>query len=170
MSILLLLASFSTAIAQSDASTRSGRPDLSKEDLPTGIKETLAKARLKTEEKEYGELLERAEQAAKLGEELKLVFEKNQRLDSEDFKKIESLEKLVKRIRRDLGGKSDSEKADNYQMPSLRNAFSEIQNIALDLSQELKKSTRYTVSVKAVENSNELLMLMQYIKSNSRNL
>lgn len=155
------------SLAQADASTRSGRPR-AEEDLPTGIKETLAKARLKNEEKEYNEMLERAAEAAKLGAELKRDFERNQRLTSDDLKKIDSLEKLVKRIRRDLGGKSGED--EEVDVTNLENAFTEIENAARELSEELKVSTRYSVSVKAIENSNALLVLMQFVRSNGRNL
>ncbi len=83
----------------SDASTSNGRPDPNKfNDLPDPIKETLAKQRIKNEEKEYQELLKRGEDAAKLSAELNKSLESTQNLTTEDIKKLERLEKLVKKI------------------------------------------------------------------------
>ena len=97
---LLSLISYASVCvsAQLDASTPSGRPR-QEEDLPKSIKENLAKGRIEQEKKEYEELLKRGEEALKLAEDLETSFAANNQLSSEDFKKLERLEKIVKKIR-----------------------------------------------------------------------
>ena len=155
--------------AQIDASTASGRPDPSKkESLPDGIKETLAKGRIKAEEKEYRELLERGEEAVKISEEIAKNFETTNKLTVEDAKKLERLEKVIKKIRQDLGAKDDDKIDEDAQAEvkpsSLVNALSNIKDKTSDLLSELKKTTRHSISVVAVQSSNALLKLVRFVK------
>lgn len=153
---------------QDNASTRDGRPDPNKPDLPVGIQETLAKSRLKRAEKEYQDLLERSEEAAKLGEELSKVLESGQKFSSDDKKKLERLEKIIKRIRTDLGGKDDSptesETGENFNFKS---AIKNIQKDTANLLGEIKKIGRHTISVIAIESSNSVLKLIRFLRFNS---
>jgi hypothetical protein len=158
-----------TAFAQIDASTPNGRPQ-QKEDLPKNIKETLAKQRIEREKKDYEELLKRSEEAVKLSEELEKSFSNSNQLSSEDLKKLEKLEKLVKKIRGELGGDDDGEQdinadKDKKEQPStMVNAFKILQSNTVQLFDEIKKSTRYSVSVIAIQTSNMLLKLVKFIR------
>jgi len=158
-----------TAFSQIDASSPNGRQQ-PKEDLPKNIKETLAKQRIEREKKDYEELLKRSEEAVKLCEELEKSFADSNQLSSQDIKKLEKLEKLVKKIRGELGGDDDDEQAniadkDKKELPStMVNAFKTLQTNAVRLFDEIKKSTRYSVSVIAIQTSNALLKLVKFIR------
>lgn len=159
---------FSVAtFAQGDASTWNGRPP-KKEELPKNIQETMAKQRIAREKKEYEELLERSEEAVKLSEELEKSFAVSNRLSSEDQKKLDRLEKLVKKIRGDLGGDDDDadeeENPKNKKPSTMGTAFKTLKTNAADLFSEIKKSTRYSVSVVAIQTSNALLKLVKFIR------
>ncbi len=154
----------STAIvcvnAQSDASTRNGRPNPSDE-LPKSIKETLAKSRIDREKKDYEELIKRGEEAAKLSQELEQSFTKNNQLTHEDQKKLDRLEKNLKKIRSELGGDSDEEKENPL---SVVNAFKALRSYTSTLVDELKKTTRYSISATAIETSNAVLKIVRFIR------
>ena len=152
------------SIAQSDGSNK---PDPTKGmDLPDGIRENLAKNRLKAEETEYKELIKKSEEAAKISEELTATFKETQKFSSEDAKKIDRLEKVVKKIRQELGAEDDSDSDANNDKPlSLMNTLSTIKDKTADLLSELKKTSRYSISVVAIESSNALLKLVRFIKS-----
>lgn len=158
-----------SAFSQSDASTPNGRQQ-QKEDLPKNIRETLAKQRIERAKKDYDELLKRSEEAVKLSEELEKSFADSNQLSSEDIKKLEKLEKLVKKIRGELGGDDDDEQANladknKKEEPStMINAFQTLQTNAVRLFDEIKKSTRYSVSVIAIQTSNALLKLVKFIR------
>ena len=151
--------------AQIDASTSSGNPK--KEEFPKNIQETLAKQRIEQEKKDYDELLMRGEEALQLTQELEKSFADNNTLSATDQKKLDRLEKVVKKIRRELGGDDDdnenseaTEKAPN----NLQSAFKSLQDNTVKLVNELKKSTRYTVSVVAIQSSNLLLKVVKFLR------
>ncbi len=153
--------------AQTDASgSRAGQ----KEELPKGIKESLAKSRIEREKKDYEEMLRRGEEAARLSEELDESFIQNKSLTAEDRKKLERLEKISKKIREELGGKdaddfeniNDSET--NSKAFSFSEAFDNLKNISAKLSTELKKTSRYTISAVAVQSSNTVLKLVRFLR------
>jgi hypothetical protein len=167
-STLLVMLFCMTALSQlPDASTRNGKPQ--PEELPKNIQETLAKQRIAQEKKDYEELLERSREAVKLSEELEKSFTSSNQISSEDQKKLDRLEKLVKKIRNDLGGDDDGEadikeKIKDDQPSTVGNAFKTLQSNAAQLFTEIKKSTRYSVSVIAIQTSNALLKLVKFIR------
>ncbi|HEX9961876.1 MAG TPA: hypothetical protein VGB00_13155 [Pyrinomonadaceae bacterium] len=144
-----------------DASTRDGRGR--QEELPKLIKENMQKGRIEEEKKEYDERIKRGEEAAKLSEELSKSFEQNQTLSPEDVKKLARLEKLVKKIRDDLGGEDDNE-LEASKPSSLMTALKSVQENASSLLTALKKTTRLTISAVAIETSNTVLKLVRFIR------
>ncbi len=165
--MLLMMFFGITAFAQIDAASREGRPQ--REDLPKNIKETMAKQRIEREKKEYEELLQKSQEAVKLSEELEKSFTNSNQLSNEDRKKLDRLEKLIKKIRSDLGGDDDGEKEivekeSNQVSSPIGNAFKTMQTNAAQLFSEIKKSTRYSISVIAIQTSNALLKLVKFIR------
>ena len=160
--IFLLLIGAFAAFGQIDAASPNGRP--AKEELPQNIQETLAKQRIAREKKDFEELLQKSEEAVKLSGELETSFSSSNQISAADQKKLERLEKLVKKIRDDLGADDDDEKTVEESPSTLRSAFQTLQSSAADLLKEIKKSTRYSVSVIAVQTSNTLLKLVKFIR------
>lgn len=166
---LICAAAYTQIYAQTDASSPSGRPTSAKEDdMPEGFREGLAKRRIKAEEEEYEELLQRGEEAVKISDEIAKNYEAHKNLTAEDTKKIDRLEKVVKKIRQDLGAKDDDgideEKAEAPS--SLQNVINNIKETTADLLSELKKTTRHSISVVAIQSSNSLLKLVRFAKFN----
>ncbi len=167
--IAFSLTASESARAQNDASSRSGEPT-KVEDFPKGIQESLVKQRIDREKKDYAEMLARGEEAVKISSELEKSFARNSQLSVEDRKKLDRLEKLVKKIRSELGGDDDDETAVIDDQPlSMQNAFGALQNTTIKLADELKKTTRYTVSVVAVESSNLLLKVVRFLRFGKKN-
>jgi len=145
-----------------DASTPSGKSN--KEDYPKGIKESLAKSRIEREKKDYQELLQNGEEAVKLSESLKNTFAESNQISAEDRKKLDRLEKLAKKIRRELGANESDEADDDEKPSSMLNAFKILQTSTGRLVEELKKTTRYSVSVVAIQSSNAFLKVIKFIR------
>ncbi len=155
--------------AQGDASTASGKPSSAKEDYPKSIKESLAKQRIETEKKDFQELLARGEEVAKLSRELEKSFAQNNSLTPEDEKKLNRVEKLVKKIRSEIGadnvGDDERGEIEPEEKPSnVLNALKSLQSTTGKLVAELKKQTRHTVSVVAIQSSNILLKVVRFIR------
>ncbi len=160
--IFLVLATAIFANAQgADASTRNGTPQ--KEDLPTGIKESLAKQRIDREKKDFQEMLERGEEALKLTDQLEKSYSQTNQFSAEDQKKLERLEKVVKKIRGELGGDDDGE-AEVEKPSSISNALQSLKDGTSKLVEELKKTSRYSISVVAVQSSNALINVVQFLR------
>lgn len=153
----------STAIvcvnAQTNIDPRTGRPH--QEEIPKSIKETMVKSRIDRDKKDHEELIKRGEESAKLSQELEESFTQNNRLTSEDQKKLERLEKNLKKIRSELGGDGDDE---DENPSSILSALKTLQSYTSTLVDELKKTTRYTISATAIETSNAVLKIVRFIR------
>lgn len=140
------------------------------EEEPKNIKESRARLKIEQEKKDYEELLERSEEAVALSNELEETFTTSKTISEEETKKLEKLEKLVKKIRSELGGSDDDSENDrdnteaNSKPKSLNAAFKSLQSNAASLLKEIRKSTRYSISVTAIRTSNALLKVLKFIK------
>jgi len=119
---------------------------------------------IKQQQKEYRDLLDNGEEAVKLSSELEKAIEKTQNLETGDQKKLDRLEKLFKKIRGSLGGEEDEPAAEEEKPLSLQAAVKRLSEKASGLLDELKKSTRYSISVVAIQSSNMIIRLVRYIR------
>ncbi len=164
--LLILLLTFVSAGAVF-SQAENGNPETTKKtDFPDGIQETLAKSRIKEEEKKFKELIKQGEETVKLSEELTKSFEENKQISTADIKKIELLEKLIKKIRQKLGTEEDKEETAEDKPASILTALTNIKDKTTSLLAELKKTTRYSISVIAVESSNAVWKLVKFLKFN----
>ena len=154
-----------------DASTRSGRPR--REDPPAqGLREMLAKQRAERDKKDHQELLDRGDEALKLAQQLEASFEQHGGFSQEDRARLESLERTVVKIRKELGAENDDEpvkdpatSAEEEPKPSnMEEAFNYLKSSTLKLVDELKKTTRFSVSVVAIQSSNTVLKLVRFLR------
>ncbi|MBK6590747.1 MAG: hypothetical protein IPG22_20945 [Acidobacteria bacterium] len=137
------------------------------DDKPKSFKETLVKLRIDKEKKEYDEMLGRGEEALKLSEELEKAYEQNGRLNANEINKLIAVEKLVKKIRNELGGDDDdSDKNPLEQTQSLaqKDAVTTFGSTIRKLLDELKKTSRFTVSAAAIQTSNAVLKIARLLR------
>ena len=176
MMLLLTAASImvapSVANAQSASNAESLIPGRQPNDQPQSIKDFLAKQRAEKAKKDHEELLKRGEEVVALTDELEVAFARGNQLSPGDAAKLESLEKLVNRIRKSLGGDDDDEADDadrnspaEDRLPSsMKEAFSDLKDMSDKLMDELKKTTRFSVSVVAIQSTNAVLKLVRFLK------
>ncbi|MEZ5425607.1 MAG: hypothetical protein R2747_05035 [Pyrinomonadaceae bacterium] len=151
----------SNVFGQFEAQTPNGRER--KEPLPQNIQETLAKQRIENEQKEFEEMVKRGEDALKLSEEIQKSFDKNNKLTQSDQEKLKDLEKLLKKIRSDLGGDDDDE--EDLEIPkSTGNAIEFLKDSTEKLYDEIKKTTRHTISAAAIQGSNTVLRIVKFLR------
>lgn len=132
------------------------------------VKEMLAKQQTAREKKEYEILVERGETALKLSTELERSFRKKDHLSEVERKKLEEFEKLVSRIRKDLGGADDREAEVEFKEKDspkdVREGFVYLKRSTEELVSEIKRSTRFSVSILAIESSNTLIRLARFLR------
>ncbi len=160
--IALTFAAVVSISAQIDATTASGKPR--NDELPKNIRESLEAQRIEREQKDYQELLERGDEVLKLSKFLEKSFAINNKLSSDDQKRLDRVEKLVKKIRRDLGG--DDDDVDLEEMPTtLDDALKALRENSTKLVDELNKSSRHSISAVAISSSNLLLRIVKFIRT-----
>lgn len=132
----------------------------------------IAKMRAERDKKDHKEMLDRGEEALRLASQLEEAFEKNRTLTPEDKTRLASLETVVEKIRKELGGDDDGEVEDlnlgkpvNEEKPStMEEAFKFLQSTTLKLVDELKKTTRFSISAIAIQSSNSVLKIVKFLR------
>lgn len=170
-SILALMFTFTlvlSVLAQSQTRNQTATPcRINPADVTEPVLENCKKMEIKAAEKEYEELIKNGEEAAKLSEELNASLDKNKSLTSEDSKKLVRLEKLVKKIRNNIGAEDEDEDKDEIKPQSLISILKNLQDKAGNLLSELKKTTRHSISVVAIESSNAVMKLVKILRFKS---
>ena len=129
--------------------------------------EMLARREIKAAEKERQENLERAREAAQLGDEIHTAFTKNQTLGRTELKKLERLEKLTRRIREEAGG-SDGEVTLENPPRQLESALGRLAELSEVMRKGVEKTPRQVVSAYVIERTNEVLEIIRYVRSFTR--
>jgi len=168
--IPVLVALFAAGIsfaqnAENDANSI-GKADRS--ESPHGMRDQLVKMQIEREKKTYQEMLERGVEAAKLGEEVEKSFETKGSLSGADKEKIDNVEKLVKKIRGELGG-SDPDDSDNDPQKDdnpkdVVTGVKYLRDSTAKLLDELKKTSRFTISAMAIQSSNTVLKVTRFLR------
>ncbi|MBV9215381.1 MAG: hypothetical protein JO053_04320, partial [Acidobacteria bacterium] len=78
-----------------------------KEPPPKNIQETMEKMRIARDKKDFDEMVGRGDEVRKIAEDVEHAYELNAKLSPGDLEKLDSVEKLVKKIRTELGGEED---------------------------------------------------------------
>jgi hypothetical protein len=165
-------ATYCVAQAADNKSPIISKPGEDSDDHPKSFKETMQKLRIEREKKDYDEMIDRGEEALKLSEELEKAYERNGKLTPSEVNKLATVEKLVKKIRSELGGDDDDEsenKAGNqFASPdkklSAADAIKSFRATTVKLFDELKKTTRFTISAAAIQTSNAVLKLTRFLR------
>lgn len=136
------------------------------ETMPKSMREMMQKQRLKKEQREHDEMLKRGETANQLANELHTAFSNNNALTNVEQKKLEQLEKLVLRIRKDLGGGSDDkDKEIEEKTPStVKETLDFLKSTTSNLFDELKKTSRFTISAAAIQSTNSIIRLARLLR------
>lgn len=151
-----------------DASSPSGRSR--RPDLPAGLKEMLAKQKAERDRKDHEAMLARGEEALRLTKQLEDSFATNGELSRQDKSRLESLEKVVAKIRKELGGDDDDgeigaiQGSEEPRPSNLQEAFKYLQSTTVKLVDELKKTTRFSISAVAIQSSNTVLKLVRFLR------
>lgn len=134
---------------------------------PKSILESLEKMRIEKEKKEYGEMIARGVEVDAITEELEKSFEQNKRLTEKELEKLSSVEKLVKKIRTELGGDDDKESEKGFaekKTMSIAEAVKGLRSATISLCDELKKTTRFSISAAAIHSSNSVLKIARFLR------
>jgi hypothetical protein len=126
--------------------------------------EMLRRAEIRHEEENHKEMVERADEAAQLGDEILASYKQNHSLTRDDLKKLERLEKLARKIRGGAGGSDDDEQLRDPP-GKIEGAVSRLASLTGDLKKSVLKTSRLVISAGVIERSNEMIELIRHIRS-----
>ena len=133
-------------------------------DLGSPEEEMLRRAEIRRDEETHEERVERADEAAQLGDQLLASYRKNNSLTRDDQKRLERLEKLARKIRGGAGG-SDDEEGLNDPPVQIESAVTRLAKLSCDLKQSVSKTSRLVISANVIRRSNEMLELIRHIRT-----
>jgi hypothetical protein len=139
-------------------------PDSKPGNVGSPEEEMMARRTIKFAEKERQENLSRAREAAQLGTEIHDSFLKNKALSREDFKKLERLEKVTRKIRSQAGGSDDDEELKDAPQ-KLDTALARIAQVSEAVQKGVEDTPRQVVSTGLIERTNELLEIIRHVRT-----
>jgi hypothetical protein len=133
-------------------------------DLGSPAEEMLRRAEIRHEEQSHEEMVEHADEAAQIGDEILASYKKNHSLTHDDLKKLERMEKLARKIRGSAGGSDDD--ATLQDLPDkTEGAVTRLAELSDILKKSVKKTSRLVISAAVIEHSNELIELIRHIRN-----
>jgi len=160
---LALLACAASAQSIQDSLPGASNQGPGRGDMGSPAEEIISRAAIKHEEEQHKEMVERADEAALIGEQLLNSFRKNKAFDRDDLKKLERMEKLARKIRGGAGGSDDDEPLENPPQ-QLDAAVSRLSEVADKLNKSVQKTSRLVISAAVINSSNELIELIKHIR------
>jgi hypothetical protein len=170
---MLVIGFGSAAAPAQNADNRTAQPGQGREEEwhPKPVRERLKEMQIERDKKEHEEMLERGDKALALSKELEESLAHRATIDNKDLGKLEDLEKLVKKIRSDLGGGDDGgePKPEIESAPAENNGdvvsgFRSLQKATVRLVDELQKTTRFSISAAAIQSSNSVLRIVRFLR------
>ncbi len=130
-------------------------------------KEMMSRMRVKREKSLHEDHLARAREAAQLAALLKSQYEARRSLDRDGMKKLEQLEKTVKKLLSQAGGDDDIKDRDAAsQVRDLPAAFAQLALQSNTLQIAVENTPRLVISTSVIERTSELLGVIRFIRAN----
>jgi hypothetical protein len=126
--------------------------------------EMLRRAEIRREEETHKDMVERADEAAQLGDELLASYKRNSSLTRDDLKRLERLEKLARKIRGGAGGSDDEEKLSDPPV-RVEGAVTRLAKLTGELKESVSKTSRLVISANVIRRSNEMIELIRHIRT-----
>jgi hypothetical protein len=126
--------------------------------------EMLRRAEIRREEDTHKEMVERADEAAQLGDELLASYKKNSTITRDDQKRLERLEKLARKIRGSAGGSDDKEELSDPP-GRVEGAVARLAKVSCELKESVSKTSRLVISAGVIRRSNEMIELIRHIRT-----
>lgn len=126
--------------------------------------EMLRRAEIRREEETYKDMVERADEAAQLGDELLASYKRYNLLTRDDQKRLERLEKLARKIRGGAGGSDDKEELSDPP-GQVEPAVTRLAKLTCDLKESVSKTSRLVISAGVIRRSNEMIELIRHIRT-----
>ena len=153
-----------SATVQQEEPPKAGRPQRKPGLMGSPEEEMLRRAEIRHEEENHKEMVERADEAAQIGDEILASYTRNNSLTRDDLKRLERLEKLARKIRGGAGGSDDDEQLRDPP-GKIEGAVKKLAELSGALKKSVSKTSRLVISAAVIERSNEVIELIRHIRS-----
>ena len=126
--------------------------------------EMRVKRQIEAADKAHKDNVNRARHLVSLSESLVSAYKANKQLSREDLKKLERVEKLVKKIRDEAGG-SEQECDPEEHPKDLPTALARLLELSDSLKQRVEKTPKRVVSAAIIDEANVLLELIRVVRT-----
>lgn len=126
--------------------------------------EMRVKRQIEAADKAHKDNVNRARHLVSLSESLVSAYKANKQLSREDLKKLERVEKLVKKIRDEAGG-SEQECDPEEHPKDLSTALARLLELSDSLKQRVEKTPKRVVSAAIIDEANVLLELIRVVRT-----
>lgn len=135
-----------------------------REPLSKHVKERMIELCIEENKKDFEELVARSEEVARLSEEIENSYRVNNSLSKDDKEKLERVEDLLSKIRKELRADYDEDEESKKAPQSVVEAISMLQENTSKLLDEIKKTTRHSISAIAIQSSNTVLKVVKFLR------
>ena len=111
--------------------------------------------------------LQRARESADLAAQLQAAYQSSRALSRDDLRKLERLERNVRRIRSEAGG-SDGEAQLEERPANLEAALKQLAAATETLREDVENTSRFVVSASIIERANDLIELIRLARAFAR--
>lgn len=126
--------------------------------------EMRSRLRIERAEIEYKKILDSAKELGELSLDVNRSYREHGKLESNDVKKLSTIEKLAKRILSHAGGEQFALKDKAAGALTVADAVNQLAVAASDVKEKVTAETRFVVSTAVIEVSNEVIRLAQFIR------
>lgn len=133
---------------------------------PKQIKEKLIEMCIERAKKDFQELLDRGEEITKLTSELENSYTENNGFSNDDRDKLDRVENLLKKIRKDLRADDDDDDDDKKaeKPQTVLETLKTLKEKTFDFFEELKKTSRYSISAVAIQSSSSIMKIVRFLR------
>lgn len=128
------------------------------------VKERMIELCIEDNKRDFERLVKRTEQLAQLTDEIRTSFEENKQLSKADREKLSEAKALLDKIRGELRADDDDDEEENPRPESVVDAIEKLSESSARLLDEIKKTTRHTISAVAIQSSNTVLKLVKWLQ------
>ncbi|HEU4389628.1 MAG TPA: hypothetical protein VFV34_17620, partial [Blastocatellia bacterium] len=165
---LVLLLAFQSGSSNPNSKPKpiqpSDRAAQEEQDGPNLPPEMSARLAIERAEGEHRKILETANQVGDLTAEIRQRYSERGNLNSDDLKKLGTVEKLAKRILDHSGGELVSDNEGKPEQISLATALEQLSTAGANVKKNICANTRFVVSASIIADSNEIIHLAQLIR------
>ena len=111
--------------------------------------------------------LQRAREAAELAAELRNAYETNRTLSRDDLRKLERMERHIRRIRSEAGGSDGEARLDDVPA-NLEAALKQLVAASETLRGDVESTSRFVVSASIITRANDLIELIRVTRTFTR--